>query len=463
MAWRPSNRRCAEVRADGLALTLKGEEIAQLPLPAENSPQDWADVTATIIHVGRGYSLDLRSADNERIFEAVFDGMLAGLDPFSRYSGAEEARANRANRDGFGGIGIRFTKVDDGMLITHVPEDSPAHDAGLKPGDVIMTIDGDAVAPHAAATVAELLHGPVGSQLTLGVKRLDSRAKGGERRLSIHLARALIVNETVRAVLDDGVLTLRVTGFNKKTASRIHEHLTRRASDLASGAIRGVVMDLRGNPGGLLSQSVSVADLFLADGRIIATRGRHPDSIHEYTATGEDLAQGRPLAVLVDGDSASAAEIVASALQDLGRAVVIGSTSYGKGTVQTLIHLPNDGEVTLTWSRLMSPSGYAIEGLGVMPAVCASASETKTEFAPESRLTADRIDAQRETLVAWRQAGIIFDGRRKTLRTACPPKPLATGPGGDAPAKLARAVFDDPGLYRRALLLSDPVTTAQKH
>ena len=449
---------------DGIIrLRLNDLPIASLPRPVGNDPAAWADLTTDVVRIARDRSEDVHDADNERIYEALFDGMLAGLDIFSRYSGAEEARANRARRDGFGGIGIRFSKADGAVLITHVQDDGPAHAVGLKPGDMILTVNGEDITKLSLRKVAKHLRGPVGSQLTLSITRLDSDIKHPDRHISFSLYRAHVVPDTVRASVEDDILNVRVSGFNKKTSPSMHDILRNHDAGFKSGRLKGVVMDLRDNPGGLLSQSVNVADLFLDQGRIIATRGRHPDSFHDYRAGGVDLIEGKPLVILVDGDSASAAEIVASALQDLGRAVVVGSASYGKGTVQTVIRLPNDGEMTLTWSRLVSPHGYALHGLGVMPAVCAT--NTK-DTSTDAILSADHIDGQREALAAWRAAGLIFDGRRPRLRHACPAKafkPAKNGnKSGDLLMQLAGRVINDPALYRRAILLSEPVSTASR-
>ncbi|HEY9081541.1 S41 family peptidase [Magnetovibrio sp.] len=445
---------------DGMIrLILADQNVADFARPLSADPAAWARLTTDIIRAGRHQSADLLDADNERVYEALFDGMLAGLDVFSRYSGAEEARANRARRDGFGGIGIRFTKTDDTILITHVQEDSPAHTVGLRPGDLILKVGEDATAAMSLRQVAQHLRGPVGSPLTLSIARLDSDVGRPDRQISFNLNRAHIVPETVRASVEDDLLKLTVSGFNKNTSTSMLNVLRKNDEAFQSGRLKGVVMDLRGNPGGLLSQSVSVADLFLNQGRIISTRGRHPDSFHDYRAGGADLIDGKPLIVLVDGDSASAAEIVASALQDLGRAVVIGSSSYGKGTVQTVIRLPNDGEMTLTWSRLVSPSGYALHGLGVMPAVCA----TNTPIGDTAAILAlDHIDGQLEAMSSWRAAGMIFDGRRPQLRDSCPAKTFQADKNGDLLMQLASRVIHDPSLYQRALLQPEPINTASR-
>lgn len=464
-----------EMDADGRRLHLnKGKvHLADLsaPAPGDMNASAWARLTAEVLRTGRSHSPDLQHADNERVFEAVFDGMLSNLDTFSRYAGAEAARANRARRDGFGGIGIRFTKADDGILITHVSADSPAMDAGIKPGDLIKSIDGGTAVGVRLRAVAQKLRGPVGSLISLTVTRLSGDAEAPERQIDFNLKRAHIVPETVRTAVNGRLMMINISSFNKNTSSAVHDTLRAHDGAMRDGEIEGIVIDLRGNPGGLLSQAVNVADLFVEEGRIIATQGRHPDSHHDYRAGGVDLGRDLPLAILVDGDSASAAEIVASALQDLGRAVVIGSASYGKGTVQTVIRLPNDGEVTLTWSRFVSPSGYAIHGLGVMPAVCATntprqaawnAPPASTESLSDAILAPEHIDASRSAMDAWRAAGLIFDGRRDALRDACPARTFKAGKNGDLLVKLAKRVLRDPALYERALLLSQPVSTASR-
>ena len=445
---------------DGMIrVSFTDHSVEAFPRPLSGDPAKWARLTTEIIRAGRAQSSALQGADNERVYEAVFDGMLAGLDIFSRYSGAEQARANRARRDGFGGIGVRFTKSENAILITHVQEGGPAHGSGLRPGDLILKINATGISGLSLRQVAKLLRGPVGSPLTLDVARLDSDAGNPDRHISFILNRAHIIPETVRASVEGDILKLTVSSFNQNTSPSMQAILRKNKANFESGRLKGVVMDLRGNPGGLLSQSVKMADLFLNRGRIIATRGRHPDSFHDYRAGGIDLIEGKPLIVLVDGDSASAAEIVASALQDLGRAVVVGSSSYGKGTVQTVIRLPNDGEMTLTWSRLVSPSGYALHGLGVMPAVCATNAQINDITAI---LAPEHIDGQHEAMSAWRDAGMIFDGRRPHLRDACPAKTFQPDDNNDLLMQLAGSVLHDPSLYRRALVLPQPVNTASR-
>ena len=185
------------------------------------------------------------------------------------------------------------------------------------------------------------------------------------------MLRSYLIPDTVGESYEDGILYLAISHFNQGTADSI-EGTVKELSRSLTGRLRGIVLDLRGDPGGLLQQSVKVADLFLARGQILATRGRHPDSNQDYVAGGEDIAADLPLTILIDGDSASAAEIVAAVLQDRERAVVIGSSSYGKGTIQTVVPLPNGGELSITWSQAVPPAGGILTGKGVRPVVCTS-------------------------------------------------------------------------------------------
>ncbi|MEG3618643.1 S41 family peptidase [Magnetovibrio sp. PR-2] len=434
--------------------------IASHPRPLSKSPDDWTALIVAMVEAAQKHSDEFENIDNERVFEAVFDGMLSGLDIYSRYAGADEARANRARRDGFGGIDIRFANFQGDITITQVQDGGPADTAGIKKGDVILSVNGHKTPGLSVHKVARLLRGPVDSHLTVHVKRINELPDLPERTIGFRVKRAHVVRQTVKAKTEDDVLFLSVTGFNKKTAKTMRTILKWNEDAIENNALSGIVIDLRGNPGGLLSQSVDVADLFLRDGRIIATRGRHPDSFHDYRAEGRDVAEGTPLVVLIDGGSASAAELVAGALQDLGRAVVVGSTSYGKGTVQTVLRLPNDGEITLTWSRLVTPSGYAIHGLGVQPSIC---SNRPTPYVKAPHLANQtRIDQQRAVMVSWRKAGLAFDGRRAKLRESCPAKTFSTGASEDIWKGIAKTILNDPELYHYALSPSNTSNTAER-
>jgi len=351
---------------DTVVLSSAGVGLARHAAPEADDSHAWAALTARMSVSSRAVSLAVAEAGAERLYEGVFDGALANLDTFSRYAGAEEARRDRARRDGYGGIGLSLKFVGGTALVTRLIAEGPAALAGIKAGDRITHVDGAPVSGLDTEAVAGRLRGKPGTQVLLVVERL-----GRADPWSVRLERSHIVPDTVERRRFGDVLYIAVKGFNQDTAGNVAAALHAEI-DNGPSPPTGLVLDMRGNPGGLLKQAVEVADLFLDSGRIVATRGRHPDSLQVYDAGGRDLTDGLPLVVMVDGRSASAAEIVAAALQDRGRAIVVGTSSFGKGTVQTVVPLPNDGEITLTWSRLVPPSGYVLHGRGVLPAVCTS-------------------------------------------------------------------------------------------
>ena len=417
-----------------------GEEIASATIPDTQNPAAWGEMTVRLTREASAYSRDLRYASTEAIYQAIFDGALAELDVYSRYAGAEEADRNRQSRDGFGGIGIRFRLNNGVPIVTEVVEDGPAHREGITVGDAIIQIDGEPVADHLLRDITNRLRGTVRSIVELTVRK-----PSGQEQLSA-MIREHIIPPTVTTSINGDLLILKVRSFNQGTARGVASGLEEYRDN---SAIRGIVLDLRGNPGGLLRQSVEVADTFLDQGRILDTRGRHPGSVQHYMAGGEDFADGKPVIVLIDGRSASASEIVAAALQDSVRAVVIGTSSYGKGTVQTVIRLPNDGEMTLTWSRFVAPSGYAIHGLGVFPVLCVSDLDTTTHRAVNAAL--DEQPQMSEKLNVWRHTSIDNLDQRRDLRADCPPRRRTSN---DADFDIARLLINDDDLYQRALLVS---------
>ena len=430
-----------------LLLSSASNPVAEYPLPDDGDVRAWARLTVTVALDARGLSETVRDIDPERLYEAVFDAILSRLDLFSRYSGVTEARELRASRNGFGGVGIRFELTGGDIRITEVMEDSPAAKAGLQTGDLLTHVDGQPVSGLSREELSKRLRGPVDSRISLGIRR-------GYKPMDLALRRDLIVPETVSMAYDDGIATLRVNGFNKSTADAVrHGLLTARQKHGAE--LVGVVLDLRGNPGGFLDQAVDVADLFIVDGPIVSTRGRHPLSNQSYEARPGDVGEDLPVVALVDGKSASAAEIVAAALQDAGRAVIVGTGSYGKGTVQSLIELPNQGELHLTWSRFHAPSGYPLHGLGVLPNLCTSGL-TPTE-AEGGRLRAATQGAAAAQVVAelaqWRRAPLEDTALRSHLRALCPAE--ARGEA-DADLALAHRLLRDSVLFGSALALSAP-------
>ena len=433
-----------------VSLTSSNRLVAEFAVPEDDTPGAWAALTMDVFAAGRAASAELRRATIETVYEAVFDGALSNLDIYSRYAGTEEARKNRAKREGFGGIGIRFRVKADVVRVTRIVPKTPAARTGLRLHDRITHVDNVPVGGMRKDQIVDRIRGPLNTPVALTVRR-----PGAAGTLRFEMERKHIVPVTVFASHRDGIVVLRVTSFNRNTTRSIAAKLKEIGGELGP-TMKGVVLDLRGNPGGLLKQSVRIADLFLTQGDIIDTRGRHPSSIQHYTAGGGDLAHGLPMAVLVDGSSASAAEIVAAALQDRNRAVVIGTASFGKGTVQTVIRLPNDGEITLTWSRLVAPSGYVLHGLGVLPGICTSGSAPDDDADPIAAALEHRLETA-GALAAWRAAGLGDETRRRELRGACP----AERRRDLFDLEVARTLLADRALYGRVLDLMETTAAAE--
>ena len=423
----------------GLVVAVANETARPLPLPDGDDPGDWAELTLRAITTGRAISPQLRAAGAEDIYRIVFGRALAHLDRYSRYASTVRAVRQRDYREGFGGIGIRIDFENATVRIVSVVPDAPAERAGLKADDRITQIDGFTVAGLSPTEVVSRLRGPTNTEVMLTIDRAKT-----EDHLQVSVTRSWVVPQTVRLSTDRGVAHIRLSGFNQRTARNLAGALRQAKRELGAN-FKAVLLDLRGNPGGLLDQAIWVADMFLADGVILSTRGRHPASTKRYRARGMDFAEGRPVVVLIDGRSASSAEIVAAALQDLGRAVVIGTTSFGKGSVQTVFQLPNGGEIALTWSRIMTPSGYALDGLGILPSIC-----LRDDGRAPAQLVAilDReMAAVRPMLKTWRQSRMEDGKQRRELRRICPPRPNLD----DDAVEVARQLLADRQLHARAL------------
>ena len=350
---------------DEVQVDRSGRLILSLPTPKARDVDGWARTTVQVWRGARDYSARLAATPQEDVYEAVFDAAVKVLGPHARYATPAEARRTRLRRDGYLGIGVGIVLNDDQEPeVREVVGRGPAERAGLRVGDVLVQVDGRPVAGLSVPEVEGVLGESVDGRVRLTVRRLRAT-------LRFVVTRRYLIPETVSKRYQDGILYLAVSRFNQGTADELASTLEQFSTPPA-GSLRGVVLDLRGNPGGLLQQAVKVADLFLLDGPVLATRGRHPDSSQDYLAGADDVAHGVPLVILVDHDTASAAEMAAAALQDRGRAVVVGSSSYGKGTVQTVIPLPNGGDLGFTWSRVIVPSGIDLRGRGVHPLVCTS-------------------------------------------------------------------------------------------
>jgi len=298
------------------------------------------------------------------LIEAAIDGMLTSLDPHSSYLSPDDAAAMRVQTRGeFGGLGIEVTQEDGFVKVVSPIDDTPADEAGIEAGDFITHVDGESVLGLTLDAAVELMRGPVGSEIVITVVR-----EGEADPFDVSIVRDIIKLTAVRSRTEGKSVILRVTTFNDQTTPNLEAGLKKQIEE-AGGMdnINGIVLDLRNNPGGLLTQAIRVSDAFLDSGEIVSTRGRNPEEGERFNATPGDLAKDKPMVVLINGGSASASEIVAGALQDHRRAIVVGTRSFGKGSVQTVMPLRGDGAMRLTTARYYTPSGRSIQALGVSP------------------------------------------------------------------------------------------------
>ena len=298
------------------------------------------------------------------LIEAAIDGMLSSLDPHSSYLSPDDASKMREQTRGeFGGLGIEVTHEDGFVKVVTPMDDTPAFNAGMEAGDYITHVDGESVLGLTLNEAVERMRGPVGSEIVITVVR-----EGEVEPFDVTIIRDVITMTAARARTEGKTVVLRLTTFNDQTTDQMVEGLNKQVEE-AGGMdnINGVVLDLRNNPGGLLTQAIKVTDAFLEQGEIVSTRGRNPAEGDRFNATKGDVINGKPMVVLINGGSASASEIVAGALQDHRRAVVVGTKSFGKGSVQTVIPMRGQSAMRLTTSRYYTPSGRSIQNLGVSP------------------------------------------------------------------------------------------------
>lgn len=298
------------------------------------------------------------------LIEAAINGMLTSLDPHSSYLPPDDFDDMQVQTRGeFGGLGIEVTQEDGFVKVVSPMDDTPAAAAGIQSGDFITHVNGESLMGLLLDEAVEKMRGPVGSEIVLTIVR-----EGLADPFDVSIIRDTIKLTAVRSRVVGDAIVLRVTTFNDQTYPNLEEGLNKSIAELGGiDNVSGIVLDLRNNPGGLLNQAIKVSDAFLEKGEIVSTRGRNPQDGERFNATGGDLAQGKPMVVLINGGSASASEIVAGALQDHRRAVVVGTKSFGKGSVQTLVPLRGDGAMRLTTARYYTPSGRSIQALGVSP------------------------------------------------------------------------------------------------
>ena len=301
-------------------------------------------------------------SDKELVENAV-SGMLTGLDPHSAYMNAEQYHEMQVETEGvFGGLGIEVIPQNGFFTVVGLMDDTPASKAGVEAGDVITAVNGKTVQGLSSEDALERMRGPANSKITLTIKR-----KGVDHSLEISMRREVIHMQVVKHRMElDDIGYVRLTEFTQQADASLKQAV-QSLRQQAGGKLKALVLDLRNNPGGLLDQAVAVAVDFVPRGEIVSTRARNPEDSQWLDAKGVDILAGAPMVVLINGGSASSSEIVAGALQDHRRAVLVGTRSFGKGSVQTVIPLPGDGAIRLTTARYYTPSGRSIQGLGIAP------------------------------------------------------------------------------------------------
>lgn len=306
----------------------------------------------------------VEEVDPGELIEAAIDGMLTSLDPHSSYLSPDDAAQMRVQTRGeFGGLGIEVTQEEGFVKVVSPIDGTPADEAGVEAGDFITHVNGESVLGLSLDEAVTLMRGPVGSEIVITLVR-----EGEAEPFDVSIIRDTIKLTAVRSRIQGDTVVLRVTTFNDQTYSNLESGLKERIEEAGGmDKINGIVLDLRNNPGGLLTQAIRVSDAFLEKGEIVSTRGREIQDGERFNATPGDLADGKPIVVLINGGSASASEIVAGALQDHRRAIVVGTKSFGKGSVQTVMPLRSDGAMRLTTARYYTPSGRSIQALGVSP------------------------------------------------------------------------------------------------
>jgi carboxyl-terminal processing protease len=426
------------VRDSNILLLMQGRTLLEVAAQGPDTSGSWARASATVVAAAYAASPVLRQAGQAAITKSFFDEMLAHLDPYSRYIPPVEAATDRDRRLGHAGIGVNLVQHGRTVSVRDVVIGSPGALAGIGPGDVIQWVNGRTALNRDLKAVNDLLSGPEGTELRMGWISRDGTSRGAT------MTRVMLPPETVFPRRSGDVVIIQITGFSQTT----DQHVTHVIRDglRSSRPITGVVLDLRGNRGGLLRSAVATASTFLPAGVVVRSSGRAPETTRVWMSGGGELVKGVRVVVLVDGGTASAAEILAAALADRGRAVVMGSSTFGKGVVQTIDPLPDGGELFLTWSRILAPRGWPIQSLGVMPQFCTSLGDesVRWQFAGLSTGTLQMQGAVRAHRAA--RAPLTPD-QIVAIRERCP----AADPR-EQDVAVAQALIDNPSSYAAALL-----------
>ncbi len=343
----------------------------------------------------------VEAPSDQELIEAALAGMMSSLDPHSSYlppQGFEDMQVQ--TRGAFGGLGIEVT-MEKGLVKVIAPiDDTPAQRAGMRPNDLISHLDGEPILGLTLSDAVDLMRGEKGTDITITVLR-----EGEDEPLEITITRDIIKIRAVRSRVegvDKNVAYIRLTTFNQQTTKNLKSALNQLPAEIGKNKLAGFIIDLRNNPGGLLSEAISVSDMLLDQGEIVSTRGRSPEDSSRYNAKRGDMARGHPIVVMINGGSASASEIVAGALQDNHRAIIMGTQSFGKGSVQTIMPLPNSGALRMTTARYFTPSGRSIQALGIAPDIVSEQvipedmkkREARTEASLRGHLDGENIDGE---------------------------------------------------------------------
>ena len=312
--------------------------------------------------------------EDSQLIESAINGMLAGLDPHSSYLNAKDYKDMQVTTTGkFGGLGIEVTMENDILKVISPMDGTPAAKAGVLAQDEIIALDGETTQGITLNQAVDKMRGDIGKPITITVRR-----KNVDKPIDIKIVRAEIVIQAVKGRAEGEIIYTRIASFSENTFDGLKAALARYGDEIGWDKVQGVIVDLRGDPGGLLDQAIAVSDAFLDQGEVVSTRGRHADQTQRFNAHAGDLAKGKPVIVLINGGSASASEIVAGALQDHRRATILGTRSFGKGSVQTIIPLGSGGALRLTTARYYTPSGRSIQAKGIEPDI-----EVQQELPPE--------------------------------------------------------------------------------
>lgn len=440
----------SEVRDGKLHLSARDHELAVLALPAEDDVIGWADAAMELALAATAASMPVRRAGTQGIIQSFFDELFNHLDPYSRYVPPGAAAEDRGERNGVAGAGLTLGRRGAVIVVSEAVADGPGALAGIRPGDAVLSVDGQSTRGKDVATVLNWLAGPEQTQFSITWRGRDGHLRSAE------LERIIVPPETVFSQRSGEALIVGITEFDRSTGSHLAQAIEQGFAGPHPPA--GIILDLRGNRGGLLRQAVIAAATLLPPGVVAIAAGRYPEATRIWRSGAGELAQDVPVAVVVDGRSASAAEILAAALADRGRAVVIGSSTLGKGLVQTIAPLPDGGELFVTWSRVLAPRGWPIQGLGVLPQVCTSLggnalSAQLAALAQGQQPMAKALDAERAARAPLRPSQIV------AMRNACP-----AAVGRDADLDTARLLIHDPAAYAAALFSpmrdNEPISSA---